>query len=502
MITDLNQVDLDPFNEKIFDFCICGAGVAGITLALKLSRKFDVVLLEGGGLEYSDNSQDLYRGTNAGAAYFPLDATRLRYFGGTSNHWAGWCIPMDGHDFVPKAYVEYSGWPIERADLDPYLIEAESILDLPQLGGDPHNIYAWNAENLIVASDDLRAIEYKWSVPTRLGEKFRPTIRRSESLTCYLNANVVDLRLHENMARLDTVEVRDFSDHSYNVRAKTYILAAGGIENPRILLNSNRQLKNGLGNENGLVGRFFTEHNNKNIGQFLLEDDASESLFRSWAPSWKQNYRYFAPTAAFMERDRILNFGIIVEPVGRPSPKRSFQDSMRNLLCEIDWVKDVVGGVMPSCPSDGVIRIVSEQALNPSSRVHLGSEVDRFGMRRVILEWKQSEIDKRTIQRAAIRLAEIFAESGIGRVRIKDWVLTDDLDFPADDGIAGNHHMCTTRMSDSPRDGVVDEYQKIFGIDNLYVGGSSVFSTAGHDSPTITIVQMTLRLADYLQHAR
>lgn len=500
MITDLNTVAQDPFNDKTFDFCVCGAGVAGITLALKLSKNFDVVLLEGGGLDYSDDSQDLYRGTNAGATYFPLDATRLRYFGGTSNHWAGWCIPMDSHDFKPKSYVEYSGWPIARPDLDPFLIEAESILDVPRVSYDPHNLYAWDAGEYIAASGDLRAIEYKWSAPTRLGKKFRPAIHHSKNLACYLNANVVDLPLHENLSNLYAVQVRDFLDRSFNVHAKIFILATGGIENPRILLNSDRQLKNGIGNQNGLVGRFFTEHNNKKVGQFILEDDARESLSKSWSPNWRQNNSYFSPSVAFMERDRILNFGIFIEPSGRPPLKRSFQDTLQELLCEIDWIQSAMEGVTSWCPSDGTIRIVSEQALNPSSRVRLGSTVDRFGMRRVVLDWRQSEIDKRTIQRAVIRLAEIFAANGLGRVWIKDWVLTDDLVFPSDDGIAGNHHMCTTRMSDSPRDGVVDENQKVFGVDNLYIGGSSVFSTAGHDSPTITIVQMTLRLANYLEH--
>ena len=110
MITDLNRVDGDPFKDKIFDFCVCGAGVAGITLALKLSKSFDVVLLEGGGLNYSEESQNLYAGRNIGQ-YYLLNGSRLRYFGGTSNHWAGWCTPMDAHDFDSKSYVEYSGWP-------------------------------------------------------------------------------------------------------------------------------------------------------------------------------------------------------------------------------------------------------------------------------------------------------------------------------------------------------------------------------------------------------
>ncbi len=502
MITDLNRVDRDPFSDKVFDFCICGAGVAGITLAMKLAKNFDVVLLEGGGLNFSQESQQLYRGENVGQHY-RLNASRLRYFGGTSNHWAGWCTPMDAYDFERKSYVEYSGWPLGRAELDPFLRQTEQILDLPQRGHDPQRRYEWKAANVISASGDLNPREYKWSSPTRFGAKFRRAIHLSQSLTCYVNANVVDMRLYENLSGLAAVEVKNFSGKSFDVRAKTFILAAGGIENPRILLNCNKQLEHGLGNQKGLVGRFFAEHNNKNTATFILEDAAKKSLIDRWSPNSRLNSSYFSPSVSFMKQERILNFVALVEPFRRPTRQYSFQETMKNFLCEphppAGDAKDIAQ--KPECPSDGRIRIVSEQALDPSSRVSLGSEVDRFGMKWVALDWKQSRIDKRTIQRATLRLAEIFAQNSFGRVRIDDWVLTDDLDYPTRDGIAGHHHMGTTRMSDSPRDGVVDENQKVFGIDNLYVGGSSVFSTTGHDSPTITIVQMTLRLAQHLERA-
>jgi choline dehydrogenase-like flavoprotein len=132
MIIDLNRVDRDPFKENQYDVCICGAGVAGITLALKLSEKLSVVLLEGGGFKRSDKSQAIYKGKTIGVCYFDLQLTRLRYLGGTSNHWAGWCHPMEHHDFFAKPYVQFSGWPIERHHLEPYLRETELILDLAE----------------------------------------------------------------------------------------------------------------------------------------------------------------------------------------------------------------------------------------------------------------------------------------------------------------------------------------------------------------------------------
>ena len=144
---------------------------------------------------------------------------------------------------------------------------------------------------------------------------------------------------------------------------------------------------------------------------------------------------------------------------------------------------------------------MSEQAPNPSSRVTLGSETDKFGMRRTVLDWRMAEIDKRTIQRAAVYFGESFARLGLGRIRVPDWIMEKEAEFPglSVDGVGGHHHMCTTRMSDSPAEGVVDRNLKVFGVDNLYVAGSSVFSTGGYANPTFTIVQMTLRLADHLK---
>jgi choline dehydrogenase-like flavoprotein len=77
------------------DFVIIGAGPAGITVALELEKyKKTVLLLEGGGLEYSEESQSLYNGQTIGNKNFNIKLSRVRYFGGSSNHWGGMCRPF------------------------------------------------------------------------------------------------------------------------------------------------------------------------------------------------------------------------------------------------------------------------------------------------------------------------------------------------------------------------------------------------------------------------
>ena len=100
--------------------CIVGTGPAGISLALRLQeRKIACLLVEAGGYEFSQASQDFYRGEVIGDRYHQLHEARLRQFGGTSGHWSGWVCPLEASDFEPRAYMPHSGWPIRSSDLEP-----------------------------------------------------------------------------------------------------------------------------------------------------------------------------------------------------------------------------------------------------------------------------------------------------------------------------------------------------------------------------------------------
>src|SRR5579871_528707 len=124
MIFDAETQTEHWLRERIFDVCVLGTGPAGITVARRLAQRgLDVGLFEAGGLDPTTDSQDLYKGTTTGQPYYALDAARLRYFGGTSNHWGGWTRPLDPYDFEPNAANPLSGWPIAKAALDPYATE-------------------------------------------------------------------------------------------------------------------------------------------------------------------------------------------------------------------------------------------------------------------------------------------------------------------------------------------------------------------------------------------
>jgi hypothetical protein len=170
---------------------------------------------------------------------------------------------------------------------------------------------------------------------------------------------------------------------------------------------------------------------------------------------------------------------------------------IRNVVTDLGGVADVVGDYLwyGRPPLDRLaVQFNLDAAPNPDSRVTLGDEVDPLGLRRVRLDWQLSEIDERTIRWMAQQLATVVAASDFGRLR---------LDFDPEDirsAVGWHYHnISTTRMASDPADGVVDADCRVHGIDNLYMGGSSVFATCGGGSPTLMIVALAIRLGDHLK---
>ncbi len=141
----------------------------------------------------------------------------------------------------------------------------------------------------------------------------------------------------------------------------------------------------------------------------------------------------------------------------------------------------------------------SEQVPNPDSRVTLSEKRDELGLNTVRLDWRMTELDRRTIRIMAKTIGEELGRLNMGRVRLAKWLLDDVGNWMSWNVSNGNHHMGTTRMSENPKKGVVDKNCRLHGLRNLYIAGSSVFPTGGYANPTLTIVALALRLAEHLK---
>jgi choline dehydrogenase-like flavoprotein len=508
-----DALSLPDGTELAGDICIVGAGAAGIAIAMEfLGTPTRVVLLEGGGFDLEAPVQALYRGDVVGRPYYPLDATRLHYFGGTTGHWGGYCAPLDPIDFTTRAWVPHSGWPITRAQLDPFYARAHPLLDL---GPFDYRSSYWeqtDARRTPLPLDRTVLEEKVWqfSAPTRFGSKFRRALVDAPNVHLYTHANVVEVVANDSARAIDTVQVRQFDGRTLRVRAAQFVLACSTMQNVRLLLASNARAAAGLGNAHDQVGRYFAEH---------LEMPAGTAVLMR--PQSMQHYAYdFGVTKARAElrltdaqqqARRVLNATVALDPAPESGNALSTFEAESPEDVELyrretkDSLTADMRSIAQSYDADRVrakpfftLTTRQEQAPNPASRITLSGERDALGVPRARFDWQLTPLDKHSMRTLYTRVGREFGRLGIGRVQLRDWLLGDDDTWPS--LVSGGwHDTGATRMHDDPKRGVVDAQCRVHGIGNLYLAGAGVFPTAGSANPTLTLVALALRLADRLK---
>ena len=520
---------LEDRSETRCEVCIIGAGAAGISVARKLrGRGFKVCVLEGGGLDPDTKSQALYDGEICGHPYFALDSCRVRCFGGTTDQWAGYCWPMQPPTFDERPWIPYSGWPIGQSDLAPYHDEAAELLGFPRKGWSPEA--GWELSEWENTFGEYRvpfSTEYFRQLstlvnPLRMGVVFRNDFARAGNVDVFLRANAVELEATQAGNLVRRCRVQTLEARTLYFTARYFVLAAGGIENPRLLLLSDRVHREGLGNRNDLVGRFFTDHATVPIGAIqVAEPDAPFELYIRYknrpalgeidhvvtilateaaqaefelVPIW---IRLLPKLEEFWRSKGPLSLKEIRLSLSNRTFPGDFYGHIRNVLTDLGSVARLfhARAAYDGHSYEGIdVQAGFAPAPNRDSRIMLSEAIDALGLRKAKLDWRLSEIDYRSIVWLSKRFALEVDTTGFGRMKI---ALGDDLSWT--EQIRGNrHHVGTTRMGVAPQDGVVDRNCRVFGVDNLYITGSSVFPTSGAGAPTLTIIALAHRLADHL----
>jgi choline dehydrogenase-like flavoprotein len=523
--------ELESGSVLVADLCIVGAGAAGITLAREfLGTGVDVLLLESGGRDFDAAAQDLNAGRNAGMTYYDLVDARLRFFGGTTAIWGGRCAPLDPIDFERREWVPHSGWPFDRAHLDPWYRRAHDMLGL---GGFEYDARVWQCVRLEPpAFDPARIATDFWRFDM---QRDRFTLDRCADLIRTANVRIL---LHATCTGLVPTPDANGIAHATisapggrcaTVKARRYVLACGGIENPRLLLASNQVEKAGIGNGRDLVGRFFMEHPHGRAGRVVAADPyALWRLFRRTradhgvpvALTWR-------PGDAAQRERGTLNASLTIKLQRNPEAgltlnKRLFHlgaaaidphRAGRSLLYAYKFLRDAVAGMLRP-PIEWVrvraglrhlfLVVRAEQAPNPDSRVLLTRERDALGMPRVALDWRLTGADKAAVAGNVAILDGELRRLGLGHVEPASWLEDGTAEWPVDPTVSihhigGFHHMGTTRMGTDPATSVVDEHGRVHGYHNLFVAGSSVFPTGGWANPTLTILALALRLGHHLR---
>jgi choline dehydrogenase-like flavoprotein len=523
------------------DVCIVGAGAAGITLAHELDgRPERVLLLESGGFAPSRAAQALNTGEVADPLHHgPLDRYRVRRFGGTSTVWGGWCAPFDAVDFQVRPHVPYSGWPIGKADLDPFYARAHRYCELGEYAYGVPALPEGQRTPTIPGMSVPGVAEGLWLVspPTDFGRSYRARLRRSGNVTVCLHSSALTL-LADPPRRVDRVRVGCLQGNEFYVRARAFVLAAGGLETTRLLLLSDDVHPKGLGNDHDLVGRFYLSHLTGDLGEVELRPHGGRVVW-GYQRTADGVYcrRRIGVDQAGQQSERLLNFAAILD---RPAPDdpghgdgllsaiflaklvrgRASGVSRRQVAAHLGNVLGDVGGVARSSARWARGRLLSprrlpsllpeqtgdrftlhfdaEQAPNPESRVRLDDGVDRFGLRRLQVDWRFTEADVDSVVRSSRILERALVQVGVGRMLLDPEARREHVFQLAS---VGSHHLGTTRMADDPACGVVDANCRVHGIDNLWIASSSVFATASFARPTLTIVALAIRLADHLKRS-
>ncbi|HZD01753.1 MAG TPA: GMC family oxidoreductase [Actinomycetes bacterium] len=522
MLSDARELANDQQIET--DLCIVGAGPAGVSIAREfIGNGVRVCLLESGGKDIERRAQRLNRGQSVGYPTYLLHRSRVRAFGGSSRHWMRpgdhtWAArPLDPIDFEVRPGIRYSGWPFDRAHLEPYYAQAHSVCRLGPFDYDPGRLAPEaRTPRLPLRTADVETTLFHHGLSTFEG--YYEELARAPNVILLLHTSVTDLATERDPDRVDRIEVRRDDGSRCFVRARAVVLAAGGIENPRLLLLSNRVHRRGLGNDRDLVGRFFAERLSARAGYVAAarpelargaglygihaEQGACVQGALRVADSVQRERQllncafFLLPRSASMTAEAVRSLATLVKAAGRRPLPEGMLAHLRNVATGLgDLGAFALDRARRHDTQDVlVLRVQAEQVPNPESRVTLGARRDRLGLPVARLDWRMAESDRASIRVSQQVVDTALRAAGLGRV---EFMLGDERPAALFEG--NNHHLGTTRMHDDPNLGVVDANCRVHGIRNLYIAGSSVFPTFGCSNPTLTVVALALRLADHLK---
>ena len=545
----LDSYNLAPGQCLDADLCIVGAGAAGITMAKELiGAGLEVLLLESGGFEEEPAVQALYNGSVADERLHSApDRYRQRRFGGTTTIWGGRCMPFDEIDFERRDYVEHSGWPIGLDALLPYYPKANRLCEAGRFEYQASVALRGPLRPMIQGFDEQHfsadTLE-RFSCPTDFGRRYVQHLAAAANVRVLLHANVTAIELNPGGDAVTQMTVRNLRGGHSTVRAARFVLAAGGLEVPRLLLSNRGVHPQGIGNQHDVVGRYYMCHVAGTIGRIQI-DGPTANAYHGYDVSDEGIYcrRRLALRPAMQRSLRIGNFVArlhhprITDPAHRSAvlsllylakplipyeygkrlhgeESAGFQGWLRHIgnvlrrpfdaaAFALHMLRDrrLAERKFPSIIVASPANLFSldfhaEQHPNTASRVTLSNDADAFGVPRLHVDWRYGAGDIDTVRRALALLAADFAQSKVGRFDYNAGEVELEMTRY---GAYGGHHIGTARMGDDPKSSVVDADCRVHGVRNLFIAGSAVFPTSSQANPTLTVIALALRLAAHLK---
>ncbi len=500
------------------DIVVIGAGAVGIAMAVELTRQgSDVILLEAGGVSLDSRSQDIYKNARSSGSFLEgLHAGRFRLLGGTTNFWGGQLVRFDAPVLEGRSWVVPQGWPISLATLDPFYDRVFSLCAIGNIKMDDASVWSHLAAPKPVMGDDVEIFLSRWLPNPNFAQVFSGDIE-GDKLTTIVHANVVGFSAGAEGGNVESVHLKTLDGREADVRASKVVLACGTVEICRLLMLPFWGGKAAPWNANPLLGRFFTDHIDSTAGEIKPKDRKSfHNLFDNifidgfkYQPKIKLSkmaqveHEVLEACAQFLFTssydDHLANIKLFVRAImtGR-RPQNLMQVpshliALWKVLLPLAWRYFRTNRGFHPGNAGIYLRVTSEQLPNVESRISLRPERDVLGLPMVDVHWAIDGREIETIALFAERIDAALDEAGIARVEIDPLLKARDPAYMkgVDDT---NHQMGGARMGATAVDGVVDANLKVFGAENLYVGGAAVFPVTGFANPTLTAIALGLRL--------
>jgi hypothetical protein len=504
MLIDSNQ------NNKVIpsvDICIVGTGIAASSLAVELLRN-DILFLmvEAGPL---DHPSKMLKKESIGRDFGLKNTTSIEV-GGTSNLWHGVLAPLDKTDFKKRSWIPNSGWPITYEDLVPFYKKAGKILKLANFDYFTINKLPKNLSNLLAyLKFDKNILEnkiFQRPMPvTRFKEVLFSKLKDSKVHHIYYNACALEL-VHDNSTEVKKLICGNENGKIFEISANKFIVCAGALETPRLLLNSSIKNKN--------IGKYLMDHPMGSLCQIQFKKKQKAHIYSYVNPSpelmMKSGLRFaesaqksnnlpnhcFYTKVAFAKGIDSKTEKVLLSLLTFRDGGLSFRD-IWNVVTNLRLVLFMIIYRLNLKYKYADLFFVTEQIPNPNSKVSLSDKKDKFGYPIAKINWQLLEDDLLSMKKAFnILQTQAFSSKYIEFVHS-----TTDLDWN-EIYTSAAHHLGTARMSTSSDSGVVDENLKVFGMDNLFICDGSVFPTSGNANSSFTTSALACRLANYLIKGR
>jgi choline dehydrogenase-like flavoprotein len=517
MYVDVDRITSGAPTSRVV---VIGAGAVGLYAASQLAaRGRNVVVIEAGDSHLGNFAEKSY--TSVGRTHTGIKLGRSRSMGGTTNLWGGQLVEFQPIDFEGRAWLPGSKWPVSYDEIAPYY--KPTYLNL----GTPLNLIdddaVWRGVSCVRPNlgPDFEVFFTRWMGTPNFAELFAKQIESDEKMSVITGFAAVGFR--GDTACISAVRIVNDKGQAHWIEADTFILAAGTIENARLLLHTAEDVgwqAPWRGNDN--VGRAFQDHLGGKIASF--EPANKRDFFKMFSNivyaghkfqpkirmrnEVQKHHQMYNTQVFFAFESEVSEHMVYLKQFMRAALyNRKFSgigDVFRNALGMARYLMPLMWKYVWDhrifVPSTAKIlmHVQSEHAPVSESRISIDkTAVDSYGLARVLLDWRLAGNELASLRDFATQIQDALQSRGVGQLKIDADLLSLDSHFLSKLGDT-YHQAGGTNMAASEREGVVDKNLRVFGTTNLYVVGAGTFPTTSNANTTFTSLAFTTRLVDHL----